>query len=119
MLSFFIIGTVLTLGHHCYYSSLAGTEVIPNARITSKWDTDRQEWKIRFRTAFAFLAKTFLAAAIAIAYTQHIWVSCKRTAYSISGLDAMFSATSDIFAFASLELTLGAKVGAHLAAFIW
>jgi hypothetical protein len=119
MLSLFVAGVALAIGHHCYYRSLAGTKVIPTASIVSAWDTDRQEWKIRFGTAFAFLAKTCLATAIAVAYTQHIWASCKRKAYSISGLDALFSATSDVFAFASLELTLRAKVGALLAALVW
>jgi hypothetical protein len=119
MLSLFVAGVALAIGHHCYYRSLAGTKVIPTASLTSAWDTDRQEWKIRFGTAFAFLAKACLTTAIAIAYTQHIWASCKRKAYSISGLDALFSATSNVFAFISLELTMRAKVGALLAALVW
>ena len=119
MLSLFVAGIGLAIGHHYYYHSLAGTEVMPATRIVSQWDIGRQEWKIRFGTAFAFLAKTCLATAIAIAYTQHVWASCRRKAYSVSGLDALFSATSDVFAFASFELTLRAKVGALLAALVW
>ena len=114
-----VAGIVLSVGHHCYYQSLTGTEVVTTDRIISQWDTDRQEWKIRFGTAFAFLAKTCLATTITIAYTQHIWATCKREAYSVSGLDALFSATSDLFAFANPELTLRAEVVALLAALVW
>ena len=119
MLALFATGIALAIGHHCYYHSLAGTEVLSTANQASTWDTNRQEWKIRFGTAFAFLAKTCLASSVAIAYTQHIWASCRRKAYSISGLDALFSATSDVFAFASLDLAVRAKIGAVLAAFVW
>ncbi|CAN9173861.1 unnamed protein product [Alternaria alternata] len=119
MLSLFIAGIALAVGHHCYYRSLAGTKVMPTDIAASAWDIDRQEWKIRFGTAFAFLAKTCLATSIAIAYTQHIWATCREKAYSISGLDAMFNATSDVLAFASADLTLRSKVAALLAALVW
>lgn len=119
MLALLVAGIALAIGHHCYYHSLAGTEVLSSANQASTWDTNRQEWKIRFGTAFAFLAKTCLASSIAIAYTQHIWASCRKKAFSISGLDALFSATSDVFAFASLDLTVRAKIDAVLAAFVW
>ena len=119
MLALLVLGITLAVGHQCYYHSLAGTEVFSTTNQTSAWDTSRQEWKIRFGTAFAFLAKTCLASSIAIAYTQHIWASRRKKAYSISGLDSLFSATSDVFAFASLDLTVRAKIDAVLAAFVW
>jgi hypothetical protein len=119
MVSLLVAGVALAAGHHVYYQSLVGTKVLPVDDTVSAWNTGRQEWKIRFGTAFAFFAKTCLASSIAIAYTQHIWATCRRKAYSISGLDAMFSATSDVSAFTSPDLTLRAKVGALLAALIW
>ncbi|KAL2074611.1 hypothetical protein VTL71DRAFT_8389 [Oculimacula yallundae] len=116
MLALFIGGSALAVGHHCYYQSLVDTRVSSNSSKSSSWDIDSQEWKIRFGTAFAFLAKTFLAAAVSIAYKQHIWATCRRKAYSIAGLDALFSATADLFAFTSSEFTIRAKVSAVLAA---
>lgn len=116
MLSLFLGGIALAVGHHCYYQSLSGSEVLPSIDTLFAWDTNRQEWKIRFGIAFAFLEKTSLATAIAIAYTQYLWATCRKKAYSISGLDAMFSAPLDVFAFASSELILRAIVGALLAA---
>jgi hypothetical protein len=119
MVSLLVAGIALAVGHHAYYQSLAGTKVLPIDDTTSAWNTARQEWKIRFGTAFAFLAKTCLATSVAIAYTQHIWATCRKKAYSVSGLDAMFSATSDIFAITNRDLASRAKIGALMVAIFW
>lgn len=119
MFLLFISGMALAMGHHYYYHSLAGTIVFPSTDETSEWNLDRQAWKIRFGTAFAFLVKACLATVIVIAYNQYVWIVCKKRSYSISGLDALFSATTDMFALANPELSSTAKMSTLLAALVW
>jgi hypothetical protein len=107
-------------GHHYYYSTLDG-EVVVNTG--SKWDLDAvrtgQEWKIRFGTGLAFLVKTMFAAALVIAFEQHLWVTTRRNAITIDGLDAMFSAAGSLSSFFNWEFLKKAKMAALLALLVW
>ncbi|EGX88109.1 hypothetical protein CCM_09245 [Cordyceps militaris CM01] len=118
MISFFAAGVAFSVGHHLFYNSLNGTEVTATKNGTSRWDLQRQEWKIRVGTGFAFIAKTCLASAIVVAYKQRVWTSCRQRAYSIAGLDALFSAPTDLLAFINSEL-LCCKLATVLAALVW
>ncbi|ATY67313.1 hypothetical protein A9K55_000361 [Cordyceps militaris] len=118
MVSFFAAGVAFSVGHHLFYNSLNGTEVTATKNGTSRWDLQRQEWKIRVGTGFAFIAKTCLASAIVVAYKQRVWTSCRQRAYSIAGLDALFSAPTDLLAFVNSEL-LCCKLATVLAALVW
>jgi hypothetical protein len=116
MLGLLVSGVGLALGHYFYYESLDGTIVIPPK---SRYDLDDQEWHARFGTALAFWVKTCFAAAVAIAYKQSAWLSMRSKAHSISGLDSMFSGTTDILAYFSLDFMLHAKVAALIAGVTW
>lgn len=116
MIGLLLLGVAVALGHHYYYHYLDTKEVSTN---NSKWNFKSQQWELRYGTAFAFLAKTFLAASISVAYQQHIWTTMRSKRITVSGLDATFGATKDIFAFLNPAFLLNVKVGAVLAALTW
>jgi hypothetical protein len=109
MVGLLVIGTLLAVGHHLYYNSLAGHPVGKTS----------QQWANRYGTGFTFLVKTSLVSAVTTAYAQHIWVTVRRKSMSLGALDAMFGATSDPFSFLSLEMVSGAKLGTYLALLSW
>lgn len=120
MIALFIIGTALALGRRFYYETLNGTEVMPTkSNWTLQGIKSGQEWKIRYGTAFAFMTKTAFAAAIAFAYKEHIWVTARQKALSVSGLDAMFAAVSDIFSFLDFDFISHVKLASFLALLTW
>lgn len=84
MTAFLIFGLAFSIGHHCYYASLDG-----------KLATN-QEWAIRIGTGFSFVIKSCYAASLAIAVKQFVWARVRRTACSISTIDALFAITTDI-----------------------
>lgn len=116
MLGFLVSGVGLAVGHYYYFMSLEGTIVVPPK---GRYDLDDQEWHARFGTALAFLVKTCFVAAVAIAYKQSAWLNMRSKAHSVSGLDSMFSGTTDILAFFSLDFMLHAKVAALIAGVTW
>lgn len=103
-------GIALALGHHFYYMSLNGTVVSSDAR---------QEWALRFGTAFAFLTQSSLVASAGVAYTQRLWVTVKKRAFPLKTLDNVFSLQSTIFAFFSWDVLSKAKVLYLLGICIW
>jgi hypothetical protein len=109
MVALLVIGTLLAVGHHLFYSSLAGH---PVGKIS-------QQWATRYGTAFTFLVKASLVSAVSTAYTQHIWVMFRKKSMSIGTLDATFSATTDPFSFLSLEMLNRVKIGTVLALLTW
>ncbi|KAL2069201.1 hypothetical protein VTL71DRAFT_15539 [Oculimacula yallundae] len=116
MIGLLSLGVAVAVGHHFFYRHLHLKEVSTD---NSRWNFNSQSWAIRYGTAFAFLAKTFLAACISVAYQQHIWTTMRSKRITISGLDATFGATKDIFAFLNPTFLLNVKVGAVLAALTW
>ncbi|KAF4635830.1 hypothetical protein G7Y89_g2260 [Cudoniella acicularis] len=116
MVGLLIAGAGIALGHHFYYHYLDKKEVSTD---DSKWNLKSQQWELRYGNAFAFLAKTCLAASISVAYQQHIWTTMRRKSIAISGLDATFGATKDLFSFLNTSFLFNVKVGVALAALTW
>ncbi|KAK5663976.1 hypothetical protein OQA88_188 [Cercophora sp. LCS_1] len=116
MVSLFLGATGCAVGHHAYYASLDGTMVV---EATSRWDLNGQEWKIRFRTAFAFLVKAMFAGAVVEALNQRLWLTAREKTITVGGLDAMFGvAATPLFLFNS-EFLRKAKIGAAMAYLVW
>lgn len=103
-------GIALALGHHFYYMSLNGTVVSSDTR---------QEWALRFGSAFAFLTQSSLVASAGVSYTQRLWVTVKKRAFPLKTLDNVFSLPSTIFAFFSWGGLSKAKVLYLLGICIW
>lgn len=105
-----VVGIALALGHHFYYQSLSGTTVSSDTR---------QEWALRFGTAFAFLTQSSLVASAGVAYTQRVWVTVKKKAFPLRTLDNVFSLQNTLWSFFSWEVLAQAKALYLLAICIW
>lgn len=110
ILSSLLAGIAFALGHHFHYSALDGSVVS---------SVPRQEWALRFGTAFAFLAQSCLTASVGLAYAQRIWVTAKRKPLALRTLDSVFSLQSNIFSFLNWELLRKAKVLCLLGLVAW
>lgn len=103
----FLFGVICSVGHHLYYASLDGRPV------------EKQTEKLRYGTFLAYAAKAGFSAAVVSAFKQQVWVSVRSRFMTISGLDAMFSATESMFAMLNLDFFRGAKGAFALAVFAW
>ena len=117
MLSLFFAGIAVALGHHFIYLSLDGKPV-PRTKCGSSQYID-QKWIGRYGTVFAFLTKTLFAAAVVVAYKQHLWTNFRRKPYTVSGTNALCAATTDFLALFSVESLLKTKVCTVLALITW
>ncbi len=102
MLLFFLTGVLIALGHHVYYNTRAGM-IVPSSNGPN-WQIQGQELVLRFGLEIAFLTNAFLVNAVGRAYTQCAWSVAKRRTVTIDGLDALFSAFEDPWAFRRLEV---------------
>ena len=110
MVMFLIGGFLLAWAHHVYYYALDGTLVS---------STSRQQWAIRFGTAFAYLTQSCLKASVITACTQCIWAKLRKKAFTVDELDKLFGITTDLTSFCSWKLLRGAGPAMLLAALIW
>lgn len=118
MVSLFISGMLVAVGHHLFYLRFNETPVRgPKEDGASEYIS--QVWIIRYGTAFAFVAKTLLAGSIVIAYKQHMWTNLRHKTNSVSTIDAVFAATHDFLAFLSPTFWTKAKIPALLALIAW
>ncbi|KAH7141648.1 hypothetical protein EDB81DRAFT_722915 [Dactylonectria macrodidyma] len=117
MLGFLVLGIISALSHHLYYLSLSSTPVRTREDGAQAWAT--QVWISRYGLALAFTTKTFLACAVAIAYKQRIWTNFRQRPYSVSGINAIYDATTDILSFTNWEFVWRAKMATFLAALTW
>ncbi|KAF1960480.1 hypothetical protein CC80DRAFT_466327 [Byssothecium circinans] len=112
MAMFFAIGFAMSLAHCIFYARLAG-KIVGNP--------DAQEQKLRFGTAFAFLAQIFLGGSCWIAYTQWLWRTLKKDEVGLtpSALDAAFGVDLRIWSLLNLEMLQKLRIGSIMAAFAW
>jgi hypothetical protein len=110
MVMFLISGTLLAWAHHVYYYALDGTLVS---------STSRQQWTIRFGTAFAYLTQSCLKASVITACTQCVWAKLRKKAFTVDELDKLFAITTDPTSFRSWKLLRDAGTAVLLAALIW
>jgi hypothetical protein len=105
-----LAGTTLAIGHHFYFKRLDGTPA---------GSTSRQQWAIRFGTAFSFLVITLLKTACDTAYNQYIWTLVKRKSFTFQALDKLFSMTTDPLGFLSWDLMKHAKLAYVVGIICW
>ncbi|KAI2783856.1 hypothetical protein F4815DRAFT_458231 [Daldinia loculata] len=109
-IAFFVGGILAAVGHHLYYKRLNDTPV------TSE---DLQVWSIRIGTGLALLTRCGLVAAIGIAAVQQTWLSLRKRAMSIGGIDSMFDIMGNPLSFLNRDFLTHAKRLAVLAAVAW
>ena len=110
MALFLLFGILLAVRHYLYYASLNGS---------AAGSASRQQWPIRFGTAFAYLVTSCLNAAVGLAFTQQLWRSVRQKPFSIDSLDKMFGITTDPTSFWSWQVLSRAKIVYFLALIAW
>lgn len=95
MLGLLSIGLLAAIGHHRFYSYLNNRQIK---------DSVPQVWAIRIGNAFAYLFKTALTAAVAVAYTQGFWFFVRRKSLPIGSLDKYFGVLYNPLSFFNTDL---------------
>jgi hypothetical protein len=106
-----VLGIATAVGQDRYYSYLNGRQVndLPMS----------QSWAIRIGTAFAFLFKTSLVAAVGIAFCHGFWYLVRRESIRLGGLDAMFGVLSNPLNFFNGDILVKTRILVLLALVCW
>ncbi|KAJ7258806.1 hypothetical protein B0H12DRAFT_436901 [Mycena haematopus] len=105
-------------GHHAFYASLDGHPVSSGATASS-FRVHSQAGASAIGTAFAFLVRSLLAVSAGTAFLQCAWRVARKRAVSISGLNAMWSSLTNVFAFLSLDFWRTAQGIVAVSALAW
>ncbi|KAK3687593.1 hypothetical protein B0T22DRAFT_489454 [Podospora appendiculata] len=107
MYELLLVGIVLAVSHHVFYSRL------------DKTPADDQLKMLRYGNMLAYATKSFLATAIIFAYRQQIWATVRRKNLQLGTIDSLFAAVDDIRAMVNLEFITQTKVALGLAIVVW
>ncbi|KAH9203863.1 hypothetical protein DL95DRAFT_320599 [Leptodontidium sp. 2 PMI_412] len=110
MIAFFLVGVLMCIGHHLYYTSLVG-QVVGNV--------DDQQTALRYGTTFAYLAQVCLVTPVGFAYTQWLWKGLERKIVTVNALDAAFGARTSILSLLDAEILWKTRAGLILAFIVW
>lgn len=111
LLGLLFIGVLTAISHHLFYSYL-------NNRATDS-AVIGQKWAIRIGTAFAYLFKTALVAAISVVYAQGFWFLVRRNEFEIGTLDDFFALLNNPLRFYNRSLYGRASLLFLLAMISW
>lgn len=97
MLLALLVGFLVALGHHLFYSSLAGKPAPTGAYSIAGTNISKQQFNTAVGTAFAFLVKAALAIAVGISYIQAFWHSARvsKKGATLASLDTSYSVLSN------------------------
>ena len=104
------IGILISFANHLFNTVIDGH---------SAGGATEQQWVRRLETAFAFSSKLFLAMSTTIAYNQCLWYYVQQNTYRVASVDAMFSATSNLFRFLHRGVWCGRPVLTMIALVTW
>ncbi|KAK4215332.1 hypothetical protein QBC37DRAFT_398757 [Rhypophila decipiens] len=107
MYEMLLIGIILAVGHHVFYSRLDGKPA------------DDQLQMMRYGNFLSYAAKSFLATSIIFAYKQQIWATVRRKNLELGTIDSLFAAVDDLRAFLNWDFARRAKVALGLAIVFW
>lgn len=71
-------GSLLAMGHHLFYRSLADHSVSTGLYHFAGKNMSKQQFNTAVGTAFAYLVKAFLTVAVSTAYVQIFWMNTKN-----------------------------------------
>lgn len=93
MLASLMLGGLFALGHHVFYSALAGKVTPSDTLGIMGLEVSKQQINIATGSALAFLFKMALVGAMSTAYVQIFWHlrKCAKRDVTLTELDATFS----------------------------
>ncbi|KAK6499993.1 hypothetical protein TWF481_010350 [Arthrobotrys musiformis] len=104
---FYVLGFATAVSHHIFNLTRDG-RVPTNQSLT-----------LKFGTAFAFLVQAFIAAATGTALAQITWRRVRQRAFTIHGIDGVFTISKDFTQFLLLELWERATLICIISIGIW
>ncbi|KAH8816636.1 hypothetical protein F5884DRAFT_663758 [Xylogone sp. PMI_703] len=116
MIAALVAGILLAMGHHLFYSSLAG-RVVGSGDLVG--GISKQQVNFALGTMFAFLVNSLLALAVTTSYIQIAWKAIKKEETRISTIDTIFSVTTNVYALAKIPTWLKHPLLLLLAATLW
>lgn len=122
MIGFFVAAVAFAIGHHEFNTRLNGHTVSsPENNDWKHIDVYSQRVSSAVGTALAFLVKTCISGAIGASFLQYAWhiVQRPRKLHTVSDLDKLFSAKSDILSFLSIGFVRAAGVSSVMLAAVW
>ena len=98
MVGALFVGLLFALGHHLFYSSLAGHPAPTGTYKIIGTDISRQQLNTAVGTAFGFLVKSFLMITISIAFIQAFWRAARtaKKGTTLASLDSTYSLLSNL-----------------------
>jgi len=106
-----ILGIATAMSHHAFTAFL-NTRAIEEAAVP-------QAWAIRIGTAFPYLFKTALTAAIGVAYWQVFWYMVRRKVFKIGSMDKFVAVLTNPFMFFCRDFVKKASPLFGLAVVVW
>lgn len=121
MVASLVAGCLLSLGHHLFYMHLTGTDAPTGRYSIAGTEVSKQKFNTAVGTAFAFLVKSMLTLAIAIAYVQAFWRTIKvsEKGQRLSTLDTTFSILGNALNFVKLHIWIKFPLLFLLAVIAW
>ena len=108
MITLFVLGVIVAVGHHVFYKSLDGQLATEQLKM------------VRYGTAMAFFVKSTLVGTVIVCYRQRIWHTLRCKAMTINGIDGLFSATEDPTTFfMNWEMIRNGKLATFMAVCSW
>lgn len=119
MLGALAAGILLAAGHHLFYSHLEGQAVSTTSVLGSS--VTQQELNIAIGTAFAYLVKSCLLSAMAVAFVQLFWREARYAveAPTLEKLDDMYSAFFNVAGLLSVPLWMKYPLLVLVAVLAW
>ncbi|KAJ7040865.1 hypothetical protein C8F04DRAFT_931616, partial [Mycena alexandri] len=116
-----VAALALAAGHHAFYASLNHTAptLDPTWRISASLLVHSQAGASAIGTTFASLISSALGVSAGTAVLQCAWRVVRTRAFTVSGLDAMWSSQTNLLAFLSLNFWRKARGIVILSGLTW
>ncbi|KAF7345798.1 hypothetical protein MVEN_01600600 [Mycena venus] len=104
-----IIALALASGHHGFYASLNNRVVPSGPSTTASLLVHSQAGASAIGTTFAFLVSASLGVSAGTAFLQCAWKLVRQRAFTVAGLDALWSSPHNMLAFLSFDFWQSAR----------
>ncbi|KAJ7890879.1 hypothetical protein B0H14DRAFT_3855203 [Mycena olivaceomarginata] len=113
-----VVALALASGHHGFYASL-NNHVVESGTSTASLLVHSQAGASAIGTTFAFLVSGALGVSASTAFWQSAWRVVRKRAFTVSGLDALWSSPNNALAFLSWDLWRTAREIVPIVALAW
>jgi hypothetical protein len=113
------VALALSTGHHGFYASLDNRIVPSGSGASASLLLHSQAGASAIGTTFAVLVSAALRVSAGTAFLQCAWKVVRQRAFTVSGLDALWSSPHNALAFFSVDLWSSARGIVLISALTW